>query len=162
MSRSAHECQDLPVDVKISPFALVCCEFFSWCLLWLVMLIEICVEAMDGFFSFIICYIICVWLLVVCVVFGVRFLVGFIGLFHCANPTNPITQTVRTDWHFGWLTDMIFLNPTWSSRVKYYPQTRPARPSPPLRLSRVKKGYFRHFTHTHTHIYGQFLLIPPQ
>ena len=60
------------------------------------MLIEICVEAMDGFFSFIICYIICVWLLVVCVVFGVRFFIGFIGLFDCANPTNPTVSTRPT------------------------------------------------------------------
>ena len=48
---------------------------------------------MDGFFSFIFCCIICVWLLVVCVVFGVRFLVGFIGLFDCANLTNPTVST---------------------------------------------------------------------
>ena len=61
-------------------------------------------------------------------VFGVRFLVWFIGLFDCANPTNPtnpITRTIRADWLFGWLTDMISLNLTWSGRVKYYPQTRP-------------------------------------
>jgi hypothetical protein len=46
------------------------------------------------------------------------------------HPPNPITRTVRTDWLFGWLTDMISLNPTWSGRMKYYPQTRPARPEP--------------------------------
>jgi hypothetical protein len=52
------------------------------------------VGAVDGFF-FCSC-IICVWLLVVCVVFGVRFLVGFIGLFDCANPTNPSVSTRPT------------------------------------------------------------------
>ena len=158
MSRSTRKYQDLPMDVKISPWMSrsrhlrwFVVNFFSWYLLWLVMLIEICVGwmdflmfnrvcvgAMDGFFLFIFCCIIlclvagclcCFW----CEIFGWVYRIIWLCKPDQPNrihPTNPITRTVLADWHFGWLMDIISLNPTWSGRVKYYPQTRPTRPEP--------------------------------
>jgi hypothetical protein len=74
------------------------------------------------------------------------------------HPPNPITRTVRANWLFGWLMDMISLNPTWSGRIKYYPQTRLARPVPTPKYYFDKSILISSF-HTHIHMcFGLWLV----
>ena len=178
MSRSGRICQDLPVDVKISPFVLVCCEFFfflvfvvtcdvNWNLCWPNGFFDVqsCLCWGCGWiFSFIFCCIIlclvagclcCFW----CEIFGWVYRIIWLCKPDQPNrihPTNPITRTVLADWHFGWLMDMISLNSTWSGRVKYYPQTRPAQPKPTPTQRTVSLHLFQFFSFFSSQSFSQF------